>query len=148
MTTPRHVDLRFPGGWAVLRTGSVLRVLDPDGRCLTELSGSRGAPLAVAGAWRGLVHDGVAPQWWALAFGRADDSAPLSVTFTGRRGPSTVPVRTAVRPAVADGLWVAEAAGLQFAVTCRQGVHQHVQRVAPVPGRWPVSGQPGGRAAG
>jgi hypothetical protein len=38
-----------------------------------------------------------------------------------------------VRPARLHGLWIAAVPGLHTAVTCSQGPHHRIRRLAPVP---------------
>jgi hypothetical protein len=138
--------LTLPGGWRLRRridpAHPQRELVDPEGARLAALDGNEPTTFTVEHAWRGVGYGEAAMQWWALAMGRADQCAPLSVTFTGRRprtsrrkrGP--VPIRTVVTPTVRDGLWVATAPGLQFAVTCRQGTRVSIRHLEPLPGRW------------
>jgi hypothetical protein len=149
---PRAKELTLPGGWLLRRPiGSCCRgveVMDPAGVRLAAVRADIRPTLTIEWAWRGLGEghralDRWAPDWWALAVGRADGSTPLNVTFTGRsvqrwrRDKAGAPVRTVVTPMVEDGLWVVTVPGLHFAVTCRQGTRAHVVRhIEPVPGGW------------
>lgn len=148
----RTKELALPGGWLLRRpigSGSPgVEVMNPAGRRVGVVRAKNSAELTIEQAWRGFAEghgslDRRAPDWWALAIGRADGSAPLQVTFTGRyvqrwrRNRAAAPVRTVVTPMVEDGLWVAAVPGLQFAVTCRQGTRAHVVRhIEPVPDGW------------
>ena len=139
-------DLDLPGGWSVRstvrRTGVRVNLVDPAGMPLAGLTSALGSVLTIERAWRGLVQDGRL-QWWAIAFGRAADDAPLTVTFAGPRLSNAsgyrrpVPHRIVRRPTVAHGLWVAAVPGLQLVVTAHQGSREHVRHIAPLPGRWP-----------
>jgi hypothetical protein len=127
-------------GWRVCqrvqRNGRAVIEINDDTGDLVGLITSTNLPmLSVDGAWRGRAHlsDGTR-RWWALAVGHAttSDDEP-AVTFTRRLGPHGNALRTVVRPALLQGLWIAAVPGLHTTVTCRQGPEQRIRRLGPGP---------------
>jgi len=114
---------------------AVIEISDDSGELIGLITSTSLPILSVDAAWRGRGQqvDGTR-QWWALAIGHASaaDEDPV-VTFLRRVGPHGISRRTVVRPALLHGLWVAAVPGLHTAVTCSQGPHHHIRRLAPVP---------------
>src|SRR5690348_5679244 len=136
-----------PGGTPLPISGwRLCQRVQPNGRAVIEINDDTGdliglitstplPMLTVDAAWRGraYVADGT-HQSWALAIGHASaDDDDLTATFTLRLGPHKNPRRAVVRPARAQGLWIAAASGLHTTVTCRQGPQRRIRRVASVP---------------
>ena len=116
---------------------AVIEINDDTGDLVALITSTTLPMLSVDGAWRGRAQlaDGTR-RWWALAIGHAtsSDDDP-AVAFIQRLGPHGNPRRTAVRPALLHGLWIAAVPGLHTTVTCRQGPQQRIRRLGPGP-RW------------
>jgi hypothetical protein len=118
----------------VQRNGrAVVEIIDELGALTGLVTSTSLAMVTVDGAWRGRGYDSAGRlQWWALAVGHAGagDDEP-TVTFTRGIGHRGSPRRTVLRPTLLHGLWVAAAAGLHTSVSCQQGPHYRIRRLAP-----------------